>query len=117
MSWDVLLEDQFTVWLKAQEHAVQVEILANIKVLKISGSNLGRPYSDTLKGSRHSNMKELRVQCRGEPFRIAYAFDPQRSAIVLYGGSKKGVNEERFYKQLIRKADALFDEHLEALNH
>lgn len=70
MSWDVLLEDQFTVWLKAQEHAVQVEILANIKVLKISGSNLGRPYSDTLKGSRHSNMKELRVQCRGELFAL-----------------------------------------------
>lgn len=73
---------------------------------------LGRPLVDTLKGSRHANMKELRFNASGGVWRIAFAFDPSRKALLLVAGNKSGTSERRFYKQLIRKADERFDEHL-----
>lgn len=84
-------------------------------LLKLSGPRLGRPHADTLKGSKHANMKELRVGTKDEVLRIAFAFDPERSAILLVGGDKSGVGQRRFYKQLIVKADALYDAHLELI--
>ena len=73
---------------------------------------MGRPHADTLKGSRHANMKELRFRTLDGVWRLAYAFDAERNAILLIAGDKKGVNETRFYKTLIQKADARFDDHL-----
>jgi hypothetical protein len=70
---------------------------------------------DTLKGSRHANMKELRFSWEGEVWRVAFAFDPKRQAILLAGGDKGGVDQRRFYKHMIKAADARFDEHLAAL--
>ena len=74
--------------------------------------HLGRPHADTLKGSRHTNMKELRFKVGDGVWRIAFAFDPQRQAILLVAGNKSGGKEKRFYQQLIQKADLRFDSHL-----
>ena len=79
------------------------------------GPGLPRPYADTVKGSRYSNMKELRIQCRGEPLRAFFAFDPYRIGIVLCAGNKAG-NEKRFYDRMIQVADREFTNWLNTLN-
>ena len=93
----------------------QAEIIAKVELLKVLGPALGRPHADTLNGSKHANMKELRANTRDSVMRIAFAFDPDRAAILLVGGDKSGVNQKRFYKQLIAKADQLYDAHLGAV--
>lgn len=75
-----------------------------------------RPGADTLAGSKHANMKELRFEAAGGVWRVAYAFDPDRKAILLVAGNKSGVSQKRFYKSLIARADQRFDEHLAALH-
>ena len=82
------------------------------RLLQKFGPQLGRPRVDTLKGSRHANMKELRFSAAGGEWRVAFAFDPKRKAILLIGGDKSGRGEKRFYRELIRKADNRFDAHL-----
>jgi len=94
---------------------VQDAILAKARLLEIEGPGLGRPHADTLKGSRHANMKELRCNADDGVWRIAFAFDPKRKAILLAAGDKAGVKEKRFYKTLIAKADDRFERHLEGL--
>jgi hypothetical protein len=84
-------------------------------ILGQDGPLLGRPYADTLKGSRHANMKELRFNADGGAWRVAYAFDPERKAILLVGGDKVGVGQARFYRNMIRVADERFDQHLQVL--
>jgi hypothetical protein len=86
-------------------------------VLADYGPRLGRPYVDTLKGSKHSNMKELRFDAAGGVWRMAFAFDPRRQAVLLAAGDKSGVSQGRFYKQLIVKADKRFARHLERLKN
>jgi hypothetical protein len=112
MIWDVLLHEAFDAEFNGLPEAVQDEILALMGLLKQFGPALGRPRVDTLKGSRHANMKELRFDAADGVWRVAFAFDPKRQAIVLVGGDKSGGSEKRFYRQLIRKADARFDEHV-----
>jgi hypothetical protein len=90
----------------------QAEVIAKVELLKLLGPRLGRPHADTLNDSKHSNMKELRADTKDRVLRIAFAFDTDRSAILLLGGNKSGINQKRFYKQLIARADALCDEHL-----
>jgi hypothetical protein len=90
-----------------------VEVAAKIDLLKIMGPQLKRPHADTLNGSAYANMKELRAKTAAAVMRIAFAFDPLQKAILLVGGSKSGVSEKRFYKQLIDKADRLYQAHLE----
>lgn len=97
------------------DEGLQDELLAHAKLLQEFGPNLGRPAVDTLKGSRHANMKELRFAWEKAVWRIAFAFDPRRGAILLAGGDKGGVKERRFYKRLVATADRRFDEHLAAL--
>ena len=91
---------------------MQDELLAQGKVLEQFGPTLGRPHVDTLKGSRHANMKELRFGTEDGVWRVAFAFDPKREAILLVAGDKSGGGEQRFYRQLIRRADERFDDHL-----
>jgi hypothetical protein len=81
-------------------------------LLEQFGSRLGRPRADTLNGSRHANLKELRFSAADGVWRFAFAFDPVRRAIILCGGDKSGGSEKRFYRQLVEKADRRFDEHL-----
>src|SRR5438876_2525749 len=87
-------------------------MLAHAKLLEQFGPQLGRPRVDTLNGSRHANMKELRFDAADGVWRVALAFDPNRKAILLVAGDKSGGSEKRFYRQLIAKADARFDAHL-----
>lgn len=112
MIWVVLLHDAFDAELNDLPEAVQDEVLALMGLLKQFGPALGRPRVDTLKGSRHANMKELRFDAADGVWRVAFAFDPKRQAILLVGGDKSGGSEKRFYRQLIKKADARFDEHV-----
>src|SRR5258705_8505649 len=94
---------------------VRTEILALSRFLQQFGPQLGRPRIDTLHGSHHANMKELRFSAADGEWRVAFAFDTKRKAILLVAGNKSGVSEKRFYRDLIRKADERFDSHLARL--
>src|SRR5207247_9855081 len=93
----------------ALHESVQTEILALSRLLQQVGPQLGRPRVDTLNGSRHANMKELRFSAADGEWRVAFAFDTKRKAILLVAGDKSGVSGKRFYRELIRKADNRFD--------
>ena len=112
VKWAVDLHDDFVPEYNELHGDVQDELLAHIKLLEEFGPQLGRPRADTLNGSRHANMKELRFYAADGVWRFAFAFDPKRQAIILCGGDKSGVSENRFYQQLIDKADARFDAHM-----
>ena len=86
--------------------------MALVALLEQFGPQLGRPHADTLNDSRHANLKELRFAAADGVWRVAFAFDPKRMAILLVAGDKSGVSEKRFYRQLIETADARFDAHL-----
>jgi hypothetical protein len=90
-------------------------LLAVAKLLADYGPQLGRPHADTLKGSKHANMKELRFAGADGEWRAAFAFDPERRAILLVAGDKSGGSQKRFYRQLIAKADSRFSAHVESL--
>ena len=115
MNWKVEFHPTF-----AGEHAelaetVQDELAAMVKLLQVTGPQLRRPRSDTLNGSAHANMKELRFDADDGVWRVAYAFDPERKAILLVAGDKSGGSQRKFYQGLIAKADARFDEYLASL--
>lgn len=112
MKWDVDLHDDFVPEYGDLHKDVQDELLAHIELLEQFGPRLGRPHADALNGSRHSNMKELRFNAAEGVWRVAFAFDPNRKAILLAAGDKSGGSEKRFYRQLIEKADQRFDGHL-----
>ena len=104
-------EDEFDGYPRA----VQDAILARAQLLEREGPQLGRPHADTLAGSKHANMKELRCNAADGVWRIAFAFDPERQAVLLVAADKAGVSERRFYRRLIAKADERFDRHLAAM--
>lgn len=106
------MADEFKPEFDALHEDVRTEVLALSLVIQEFGPQLGRPRVDTLKGSRHANMKELRFSAAGGEWRVAFAFDPRRRAILLIAGDKSGGSERRFYRELIRKADDRFDAHL-----
>jgi hypothetical protein len=112
LAWDVLLADEFTPEFRALPVDVQDEAFAVVELLREFGPQLGRPHADTLKDSDHANMKELRFTAADGVWRIAFAFDPKRKAILLVAGDKSGGGEKRFYRELIRKADQRFIVHL-----
>lgn len=111
--WDLLLHEEFAAWLLGLPAADRTRILAHAELLRTFGPALGRPQVDTLKGSRHANMKELRLNIGGEPWRVIFAFDPNRAAILLVGGGKAG--DKRWYKRNIPIADDRYDAHLARL--
>lgn len=113
MKWEVEYTDEFEEWWVTLEADTQDSIDVVVGLLEQRGSNLPFPYSSGVKGSRHPHMRELRIQHKGEPYRILYAFDPRRVAILLLGGNKGG--NERWYDENIPKADKLYDELLEEL--
>ena len=116
-NWEVFLHDTFVKELEELDESLQDELFAHAKLLANYGPHLGRPTVDTLKGSSHFNMKEMRFSWRQEIWRVAFAFDPRRQAILLVGGNKCGVNQSRFYKRLIEVAEHRYQEHLQNLNH
>src|ERR1700722_7760272 len=115
MEWAVRLDAAFAGEAKEFARAAQLEIAARAGLLQRFGPQLRRPHCDTLNGSKHANMKELRFTLPDGEWRIAFAFAPKRQAILLVGGSKSGVSEKKFYKDLIRAADARFSAHLKTL--
>lgn len=113
--WNVKFYNKFEEEFDELDQKVQDELLAHAVFLEKFGPQLGRPYVDTLKGSKYSNMKELRFKAANGVWRVAFAYDPKREAILLIAGNKSGVSEKRFYKELIRKADERFDNYLDNL--
>ncbi len=113
--WTVALAPEFEAELLALPAAVRIELLAQARVLEQFGPTTGRPRVDTLKGSKHQNMKELRFDAGGGVWRVAFAFDPQRQAILLVAGDKSGQSERTFYRRLMAKADTRFAAHLKRL--
>jgi hypothetical protein len=112
VKWAVELAEEFRPEFDALAESVRTEILALARVLQQFGPQLGRPRVDTLNGSRHANMKELRFSAADGEWRVAFAFDPKRKAILLVAGDKSGGSEKRFYRELIRTADQRFGAHL-----
>lgn len=115
MTWSVLFHDDFDAEFAVLDDELQDELLAHAKLLEAFGPNLGRPTVDTLKGSKHANMKELRVAWHGEVWRVSFAFDPKRQAVLLVGGDKGGTDQRRFYRRLIAVSDERYDSHLATL--
>lgn len=113
MAWDVEYTDEFGSWWDGLTEAEQEDVTAYVTLLEKKGPALPFPYSSGIGGSRHAHMRELRVQHAGRPYRVLYAFDPRRTAILLLGGDKTGY--DRWYEEYVPRADALYDEHLAAL--
>lgn len=109
MKWEILVTDEYERWFLQLSDAEQVDVLAMVEVLEIQGPQLSRPYADTLKGTNKvKNLKELRIQHSGKPYRVFYAFDPQRRAVLLCGGRKDGKNSKQFYERMIPLAENEF---------
>jgi hypothetical protein len=113
MPWAVVIHPDFATEADAFDPAVQAEIVAAVAMLSQFGPQLGRPHCDTLKGSEHRNMKEYRFSAADGVWRLAFAFDPDRQAVLLVAGDKSGISSKKFYKALIRKADERFNDWLE----
>lgn len=112
VTWVVIFEDEFDAEFQYMPEKLQDEILAHALLLRDYGPSLGRPTVDTLKGSKHNNMKELRFGLKGGVWRVAFAFDPHRQAVLLAAVDKSGSDQRRVYKKLIALADRRFDRFL-----
>ena len=115
MEWTVKFYTKFEGEFDELSLEVPDELLSHALLLEKFGPQLGRPWADTLNGSKYSNMKELRFKAKNGVWRVAFAYDPKRQAILLVAGNKSGVSETRFYKELIRKADERFSRYLNEL--
>ena len=111
--WDVEYTNEFGEWWEEISLNDQRSVSAGVELLVERGPNLGFPYSSGVRDSRHTHMRELRVQSGGRPLRVFYAFDPRRTAILLIGGDKTG--DDRFYTRYVPIADNLYDEYIEEL--
>ncbi|WP_298820416.1 type II toxin-antitoxin system RelE/ParE family toxin [uncultured Roseibium sp.] len=116
MTWKVQFHKDFAKEFSDLDAEVKTELRALVEVLKIHGPSYGRPRVDTLNDSKHANMKEIRFDAADGVWRVAFAFDPKRNAILLVAGDKSGVRTTRFYKKIIKLADKRFDSHLSELN-
>ncbi len=113
MSCEVEFTNEFEEWWDDLSEEEQDSVDSYVVALIDAGTSLRYPYSSGIKGSKHSHMRELRIQHKGQPYRVFYAFDPRRTAILLIGG-KKGSGKQ-WYRRFVPMADALYDEHLETL--
>ncbi len=110
MAWALGVTVQFAQWYASLDAKEQAGIEHSLALLIDGGPFLGRPHVDTVRASRFANMKELRTQHSGRPYRILFAFDPDRTAMLLIGGDKTG--DARWYARMIPIADRLYEEHL-----
>lgn len=111
--WDVEYTDEFGSWWDSLTEAERIDVTSCVGLLEECGPNLRFPYSSGINGSKHTHMRELRIQHKGTPYRVLYAFDPRRVAILLIGGDKTGDN--RWYETFVPIADGLYDEHVKCL--
>ena len=113
MEWSVEVTAEFGEWWKALDQKAQDAVAATVGLLRERGPDLPFPYSSDVRGSRHGALRELRIQHRGRPLRVLYAFDPRRAAVLLLGDDKGG--SKRWYRKSVARADDLFDRHLRDL--
>jgi hypothetical protein len=113
MPWEVEYSDEFELWWNDLNDEEQETIAAHVELLEERGPQLPFPYTSGIQTSKHGNMRELRIQHQGRPYRVLYAFDPRRVGILLLGGDKTG--NERWYAEYVPRADRLYEAHLEAL--
>lgn len=113
MEWDIEFTDEFDHWWSDLKESEQDDTAAIVGLLEQRGTSLDHPYSSAINGSKHTHMRELRIQSGGKPLRVFYAFDPRRNAILLIGGDKTG--DKRFYDKFVPIADRLYDDHLDEL--
>lgn len=111
MSWSAERTAEFDEWWKTLTDSEQRKVVASVEALQEIGPTAGRPLVDSVEGSRHSNMKELRVT---QTMRIFFAFDPRRVALLLIGGDKAG-KTKRFYKRMVPVADSIYQQHLQMM--
>jgi hypothetical protein len=112
MVWTAIFADEFEAEFDGFGEEVQDAILARMVLLEREGPSLGRPHADTLAGSKHANMKELRFRAADGVWRVAFAFDPGRQAVMLVAADKSGMSQKLFYRRFVAKADLRFDRHL-----
>jgi hypothetical protein len=110
MTWEVEVSDEFIVWYDCLNEHEWESVNSAVAKLVLYGPTLGRPYVDTLLGSKYPNMKELRIQHQGHPYRILFIFDPRRNAYLILGGDKTGA--KNWYADAIRRAEAIYAQHL-----
>jgi hypothetical protein len=108
--WTIERTNEIAAWIAQLDDDTKEAIYKNLLILRELGPSLGRPYVDTIENSKHKNMKELRVQNKKRLFRVFFAFDPDRNALLLIGGDKRG--DKRFYQRMIPKADEIYDRYL-----
>jgi hypothetical protein len=113
MAWGVEYTDEFGEWWEDLGGDEQESLYAAVILLETLGPNLRYPHTSGVETSRHGHMRELRVQHQGRPYRVLYAFDPRRVAILLIGGDKTG--NDRWYEEFVPRADRLYDRHIETL--
>jgi hypothetical protein len=113
MTCEVEYTDEFGEWWNDLSEDEQDSVAAKVQLLEQLGPQLPYPHSSGINGSRHSHMRELRIQHQGDPYRALYAFDPRRIAILLIGGCKTG--DDRWYDKMVPIADDLYDEHLKEI--
>ncbi len=113
MSWEVEASDEFKEWYESLDEEERASVADSVDILEEYGPALGRPFADTLRGSRYSNMKELRVQHQGKPYRVLFAFDTRRNAYLILGGNKTG--DANWYVDAIRRADSIYALHLKEI--
>ncbi|MDR2964147.1 MAG: type II toxin-antitoxin system RelE/ParE family toxin [Treponema sp.] len=111
MLWNIETTDEYDAWFLAQTENGQASIRMKVELLEEYGPHLPRPHADTLKGSKLKNLKELRSQTENNVFRVAFVFDKKRKAILLIGGDKKGKDEKRFYQNLIKQAEDIYQKY------
>lgn len=110
MAWLVEYTDEFEAWWIGLDEEEQIDIDAVVGLLEAKGPHLPYPYSTEVKGTRYGSMRELRIQHKGKPYRILYAFDPRRTAILLIGGRKTG--GRRWYEKYVPWAEKIYEQHL-----
>ena len=107
-AWIIKQTEEFQEWFDEADDLLQEDIVEHVEVLKQFGPHLGRPYVDTLKGSKLNNLKELRFNSGDKVIRVFFIFDPERSAVLLIGGNKAGSGNKNFYKVMIALSEKIY---------
>jgi hypothetical protein len=113
VAWDVEFSDEFGQWWDTLTAAEQKSVDFTVSLLQEAGPTLRMPHSSSVETSRHGRMRELRIQHEGRPYRVLYALDPRRIAVLLIGGDKTG--NERWYEEYVPRADTVYDRHLQEI--
>lgn len=112
MRWEIEYTNEFAEWWDTLNEAEQESVDGVVRLLEEKGPQLGFPYSSDIKGADTAHLRELRIQHAGKPYRVPYAFDPRRTAILLTGGRK---SDDRWYERFVPEADRLYKEHIAQL--